>query len=112
MGYVEAATEIGDQLGGVGRDGVLVVVADGSGGTHAGLVAGLGRPRAVLGVDVGTRPDLDDRVPAAAAGLAEATGLATPGGRVVIDHDHIGPGYGAPLRPAGRRSIWPPAWRV
>jgi D-cysteine desulfhydrase family pyridoxal phosphate-dependent enzyme len=96
MGYVEAATEIDDQLEGVGRDDVLVVVADGSGGTHAGLVAGLGHHDRVLGVDVGTRPDLDDRVPAAAAGLAKATGLTTPGGRVVIDHDHIGPGYGAP----------------
>ena len=40
-----------------------VVVADGSGGTHAGLLAGLGGRAQVLGVDVGTRPDLDDVIP-------------------------------------------------
>ena len=96
MGYVEAATEIGDQLEDAGREDALVVVADGSGGSHAGLVAGLGHHQAVLGVDVGTRPDLEDRVPAAAAALAEAAGVETPGGRVAIDHDQIGSGYGAP----------------
>jgi D-cysteine desulfhydrase family pyridoxal phosphate-dependent enzyme len=96
MGYIEAAIELRDQLGPVGRDGPLVVVADGSGGTHAGLVAGLGHHEAVMGVDVGTRPDLDDRVPAAAAALADAAGIGAPGGRVVIDHDEIGSGYGAP----------------
>ena len=96
MGYVEAAIEICDQLGEVGRDGALVVVADGSGGSHAGLVAGFGHHEDVLGVDVGTRPDLEDRVPAAAAALADATGVAAPEGRVAIDHDQIGSGYGAP----------------
>lgn len=99
MGYVEAATEIRDQLGEAGSGGTLVVVADGSGGSHAGLVAGFGDHETVLGVDVGTRPDLDERVPAAAAALAEATGLEAPGGRVRIDHDHIGAGYGAPTGP-------------
>jgi D-cysteine desulfhydrase family pyridoxal phosphate-dependent enzyme len=96
MGYVEAAAEIGDQLQELGRGGALMVVADGSGGTHAGLVAGFGRHEMVLGVDVGTRPDLDDRVPAAARALADATGGVAPVGRVVIDHDQIGAGYGAP----------------
>ncbi len=42
----------------------LIATADGTGGTHAGLVAGWGDHDAVLGVDVGTRPDLDDVVPA------------------------------------------------
>jgi D-cysteine desulfhydrase family pyridoxal phosphate-dependent enzyme len=94
MAYVEAAAEIRDQLGSV-RD-ALVVVADGSGGTHAGLVAGFGDHEAVLGVDVGTRPDLDDRVPVAASALADAAGVTPPRGRLVLDHDEIGPGYGAP----------------
>ncbi len=96
MAYVEAAAEIRDQLGAAGRDGALIVVADGSGGTHAGLVAGFGHHEAVLGVDAGTRPDLDDRVPAAAALLAQAVGVEAPGGRIFVDHDEIGPGYGAP----------------
>ncbi len=139
MGYVEAATEIRDQLGRVGAvggsgavgrvgataavaapsgaggrgvvgaaggtgEGMLVVVADGSGGSHAGLVAGLGHHDAVLGVDVGTRPDLDQSVPAAAAELAAAAGLPPPAGRVAIDHDHFGSGYGAPTR-AGREAL-------
>ena len=83
---------------GAAGEGMLVVVADGSGGSHAGLVAGLGHHAAVLGVDVGTRPDLDASVPAAAAELATAAGLPPPAGRVAIDHDHFGPGYGAPTR--------------
>ena len=94
MGYVAAAEEIRVQLGAGG--GALVVVADGSGGTHAGLVAGFGRHDAVLGVDAGTRPDLDESVPAGAAQVARAAGLPEPVGRVVIDHDHFGSGYGAP----------------
>ena len=44
------------------RDVDWVVVADGSGGTHAGLLAGLGGRAGVLGVDVGTRPDLETGV--------------------------------------------------
>ena len=103
MAYVEAAREIRDQLGHTSDD-VLIVVADGSGGTHTGLVAGLGRHQAVLGVDVGTRPDLEDSVPAAAVQLAEATGLPRPEGQVAIDHDQIGAGYGAPT-PACREAL-------
>jgi D-cysteine desulfhydrase family pyridoxal phosphate-dependent enzyme len=91
MGYVEAADELDRQL-----SGATVVVADGSGGSHAGLVAGLGDHSRVLGVDVGTRPDLDDTVTARAAEVARAAGRATPSGTVRVDHDHIGPGYGAP----------------
>jgi len=49
----------------------------------------------VLGVDVGTRPDLDDRVPEKALEVAALAGLAAPTGRVQVDHDHFGPGYGA-----------------
>ncbi|MDQ1445917.1 MAG: D-cysteine desulfhydrase [Acidimicrobiaceae bacterium] len=91
MGYVAAADEL---LGDVPDLG-LVVVADGSGGTHAGLVAGLGDHAKVLGVDVGTRPDLDMQVPAKAAAIAEACGRPAPIGDVQIDHDRYGAGYGA-----------------
>jgi len=95
MGYAEAADEIRVQLGAT-AGGALVVVADGSGGTHAGLVAGFGRHETVLGVDVGARPDLEESVPSRAAEVARAAGLPEPEGHVMIDHDHIGPGYGAP----------------
>src|SRR4051795_9418891 len=86
LGYVRAAQELTQQRAGID----LVVVADGSGGTHAGLVAGLGSHDLVLGVDVGTRPDLDERVPEKAADAAGAAGRASPTGAVRLDHDRFG----------------------
>jgi D-cysteine desulfhydrase len=92
LGYVVAALELVEQLPGP----ALVVTADGSGGTHAGLAAGLGSLDLVLGVDAGTRPDLDDVVPVKAAAVAELAGLPAPRGTVAVDHDRFGDGYGAP----------------
>jgi D-cysteine desulfhydrase family pyridoxal phosphate-dependent enzyme len=92
LGYVRAALELRDQL----PDATLIVTADGTGGTHAGLVAGWGNHDAVLGVDVGTRPDLDDVVPREAAAAAALAGLDAPTGTCTIDHDRYGDGYGAP----------------
>jgi D-cysteine desulfhydrase family pyridoxal phosphate-dependent enzyme len=93
LGYVDAADEIVDQLGEVPA---LTVTADGSGGTHAGLVAGLGDHGRVVGFDVGTRPDLDEIVPREAAAAAQLAGRAVPVGDVRVDHDHFGADYGAP----------------
>ena len=92
LGYVAAADELRSQL----TDVDVVVVGDGSGGTHAGLVAGFGDHANVLGVDVGTRPDLDEQVPRKAAETARLAGRADPTGAVAIDHDRFGDGYGAP----------------
>jgi 1-aminocyclopropane-1-carboxylate deaminase/D-cysteine desulfhydrase-like pyridoxal-dependent ACC family enzyme len=80
--YVDAAHELRAQR----PDVEIVFVADGSGGTHAGLIAGFGSngPR-VVGVDVGTRPELEREI----ARLAETDSVP------VVDHDHVGPGYGA-----------------
>jgi D-cysteine desulfhydrase family pyridoxal phosphate-dependent enzyme len=81
LAYVDAAHELRAQR----PDVDTVFVADGSGGTHAGLLAGFGTdgPR-VIGVDVGTRPNL-------AAEIVRMSGVSiTP----VVDHDHVGPGYG------------------
>jgi 1-aminocyclopropane-1-carboxylate deaminase/D-cysteine desulfhydrase-like pyridoxal-dependent ACC family enzyme len=98
IGYVGAAAELAAQVdeaaGTTGGPG-LMVVADGSGGTHAGLVAGIGDHGRVLGVDVGARPDLDDQVPAKAVDVATHLGLAPPSGALQIDHDCFGAGYGA-----------------
>jgi D-cysteine desulfhydrase family pyridoxal phosphate-dependent enzyme len=91
--YIDAADELVAQLDGVHVD--WVVVADGSGGTHAGLLAGLDPEVRVLGVDVGTRPDLDDVVPTLAAEAASRRGRDEPPTRAVIDHDRFGQGYGA-----------------
>ncbi|MDQ6796617.1 MAG: D-cysteine desulfhydrase family protein [Actinomycetota bacterium] len=99
LGYARAAVELVAQ----DPDFDVVVVADGSGGTHAGLVAGLGDHRAVYGVDVGARPNLDETVPPKAADVAALAGLAVPVGDpgpggypvAVIDHDRFGGAYGA-----------------
>lgn len=106
LGYVVAADELVAQLAerDVDHGDVMVVTADGSGGTHAGLVAGLGDHRRVLGVDVGTRPDLDDRIPEKAVDAARAAGRADPTGELWIDHDRYGAGYGAPT-PAAREAL-------
>jgi len=93
LGYVAAGLELVDQLGTLPA---LVVTANGSGGTHAGLVAGIGDHGRVLGVDVGTRPDLDERVPEKAAEAAALAGRPAPIGQVQVDHDRFGAGYGAP----------------
>ena len=95
LGYVQAAAELREQavdlMGGID----VVVVAGGSGGTHAGLAAGLGDLGLVLGVDVGARPDLDTQVPAKAAEAAALAGLPAPVGHVRVDHGRVGDGYGA-----------------
>ncbi|MGH9026101.1 MAG: 1-aminocyclopropane-1-carboxylate deaminase/D-cysteine desulfhydrase [Acidimicrobiia bacterium] len=92
--YVRALDELRAQLSGDAVD--WMVVADGSGGTHAGILAGVGAEPStrVLGVDVGTRPDLDDKVPALADAAAEREGRDPPGA-TIVDHDNFGDGYGA-----------------
>jgi D-cysteine desulfhydrase family pyridoxal phosphate-dependent enzyme len=79
--YAEAAREFLAQR----ADIDMVFVADGSGGTHAGLLAGFAAegPR-VIGVDVGTRPNLGEEVQRMSGVDASLT----------IDVDHVGPGYG------------------
>ena len=95
VAYADAVDELHVQLASRPHSPEWIVVADGSGGTHAGFLAGLGDSRTVVvGVDVGTRPDLDDAVPRLAAEAAALSGRARPTGAVVVDHDHYGDGYG------------------
>jgi D-cysteine desulfhydrase family pyridoxal phosphate-dependent enzyme len=98
LGYVDAAREMAGQLA---EPVDWIVVADGSGGTHAGLLAALDASTKtsstrILGVDVGTRPDLDEQVPLLAAATAAAVDLPPPSGAVHIDHTRFGAGYGKP----------------
>ncbi|MCA1845802.1 MAG: D-cysteine desulfhydrase family protein [Actinobacteria bacterium] len=93
LGYVDAARELAGQLA---EPVDWIVVADGSGGTHAGLLAGLDGPTRVLGIDVGTRPDLDERVPELAEATAKAIGLPSPDRGIHVDHTRFGAGYGKP----------------
>jgi D-cysteine desulfhydrase len=82
-GYVDCAAELDQQA----PDAAHVVVAVGSGGTMAGLVAGLG-PDRVLGIDTGAVPDPVGRV----AALVAAQGAAP--GRLRVHRDQVGEGYG------------------
>ncbi len=94
LGYVGAALELTGQAEAMGGEADLVVVADGSGGTHAGLAAGLGSHDRILGIDVGARPDLDTCVPEKAREVAALAGLPEPSGPATIDHERFGRHYG------------------
>ena len=96
VAYADAVDELRSQLASASiTTPDWIVVADGSGGTHAGILAGLGdSPTRVVGVDVGTRPDLDDAVPRLAIEAARMTNRPSPTSDVIVDHDHYGDGYG------------------
>jgi L-cysteate sulfo-lyase len=100
FGYYQCAQEILEQLGSVKREDVVVVVAAGTGGTQAGLVAGfLGTGVRVIGISVwlpkdemaGTVADLATSV----TKLAGA-GATVPADDVMVLDEYIGPGYGYP----------------
>ena len=93
VAYRRAGEELLEQVPDVGT----VVVAVGSGGTMAGLVAALGGPR-VLGVSTGAVPDARATV----AGLLTEMGAPTEGLR--IDDAQIGDGY-EHLTPAVRDAM-------
>ena len=92
-GYVACAVELEEQA----PDAAHVVVAVGSGGTMAGLVAGLGHER-VLGIDTGATNDPVERV---AAIVTELGGRAD---RLRLDRDQVGDGYGR-LTPAAASAM-------
>ena len=85
LGYVDCGTELLAQVPGLDH----VVVAFGSGGTMAGLVACLGADR-VVGVDTGAVPD-----PRAALDelLDGMPGRHVPQDRLQIDGGQVGAGY-------------------
>ena len=93
LGYLDCARELDQQA----PDARHVVVAVGSGGTMAGLVAGLGAER-VLGVPTGAVDDHRDRV----AGMVAQLGAAPDGLR--FRDDQVGDGYGI-LTAAARAAL-------
>ncbi|WP_407284967.1 D-cysteine desulfhydrase family protein [Streptomyces sp. BP-8] len=92
QGYLHAARELREQLPGV----QLVVTATGSGGTQAGLAAGLGSHDHVLGIRVTPFTDLAGRVHDLADATAQTAGTPAPRGRVQLDDSQLGEGYGIP----------------
>jgi L-cysteate sulfo-lyase len=85
QGYVDCAREIESQLPAFDR----VVVAVGSGGTMAGLVAALG-PERVFGVDTGAVSDARAAVAALLDGMPDVT---VDPADLLIDRAQIGGGY-------------------
>jgi D-cysteine desulfhydrase len=90
-GYVAAARELAEQI-----DPELVIVADASGGTHAGLAVGFGNHERVFGVDVGARPEVGTAIERLAEQVADVAGLPEPAGRCRIDTEQVGAAYGVP----------------
>ena len=102
VGYAVAAWELADQLAAAGVAAAAVLLATGSCGTQAGLVAGAARPDGsvrleVVGVPVSRPPEeCVERIARLATGCAERLGS----GRVFTDADvrllggYLGPGYG------------------
>jgi D-cysteine desulfhydrase family pyridoxal phosphate-dependent enzyme len=93
LGYVRAALELDGQAGAMGGRPEVVVAAAGSGGTHAGLAAGLGDHDRILAVDVGARPDLDSQLGPKAEEAAALAGLPPPVGTPTVDHERVGRHY-------------------
>jgi D-cysteine desulfhydrase len=98
VGYALAVPELTGQLAALGVDPELLVVATGSCGTQAGLVAGTvaaGRRWRVLGATVSRPPaECRERVLGLARGCAALLGLPVPAERDVELVDARGPGYG------------------
>ncbi len=98
-GYVECGRELLAQLPELHH----VVVAVGSGGTMAGLVAALGAER-VLGVDAGAVHDPAGRVQALVSGLRGHTARPRDRADLRLRADQVGPGYGV-LTPGAHAAL-------
>jgi D-cysteine desulfhydrase len=98
VGYALAAAELGAQLEAEGIADAVVVVANGSSGTQAGLVAGaVERAWRIIGAVTSREPgESRRRVLQIATGCAELLGTAAPAPDAVEVRDARGPGYGRP----------------
>jgi 1-aminocyclopropane-1-carboxylate deaminase/D-cysteine desulfhydrase-like pyridoxal-dependent ACC family enzyme len=106
LGYVEAARELAVQIAAHGLRNPVLVLATGSGGTQAGLLAGAaatGLSLRVVGASV-SRPagEIRARIAEIAGGCAVLLGAPAPGPASVEVVDARGPGYGLPSKPGIR----------
>ena len=101
LGYVSCAYEMLSQFDAQGLDVGWIVLASGSAGTHAGLLAGLhaaGSDIPVMGISV--RQPRERQIAAvhklAAATAAQLTDTPLSLEKTVIDDGYVGAGYGLP----------------
>ena len=103
LGYVRAALELDEQAAAQGLEGATVVVAAGTGGTLAGLMAGLAlidSPLRLMGIDVGALwKDFSASVARLAGDVCERLGRPTrfEAARVpLVERTYVGRRYGRP----------------
>jgi D-cysteine desulfhydrase len=98
-GQVLAGLEVAAQLDGEGLAEVTVVIPSATGGTHAGLIAGLARARPsrrrVVGFTVASpSAELRPTIVALLDGLEPLTGIRTSDDDIDLEDDQLGDGYG------------------
>lgn len=98
LGYVNAALELERQAESAGFAIDAVVVAAGSGGTQAGLIAGLGDREPVVGICIGDpAATMHEAVSRLTASVAQLLGTAAPSAeRIDVRDGFVGPSYGQP----------------
>ena len=98
-GQVLAGLELADQLNEAGIGEATVVLPSATGGTHAGVVTGLGLSappiRTVIGIAVAAPArELRPKIAGLLDELAPLAGGRVPDDALVLDDDQLGPGYG------------------
>ena len=101
LGYVASAQEILQQIAALNLDPRCIVVATGSAGTQAGLVAGFHAHDCdipIVGISVRQPHDvqLENVYWLAVKTAALLTDRPMPRSRVLVDDGYVGPGYGIP----------------
>ena len=95
--YATCATEIKLALDAAGSVRPLLITAVGTGGTHAGLAAGLGDHDRVQGYDVAASLDVETEIPALADAIADLLGRPRPIGELRLDRRQAVVPYGEPV---------------
>jgi L-cysteate sulfo-lyase len=98
-GQVLSGVEVADQLDAAGIGETTVVVASATGGTHAGVLTGLALAappeRTVVGIAVAARSaELRPTIVGLLGGLAPLAGVDVDPGRILLEDDQLGDGYG------------------
>jgi 1-aminocyclopropane-1-carboxylate deaminase/D-cysteine desulfhydrase-like pyridoxal-dependent ACC family enzyme len=104
-GQVLAGLELAEQLPAVGIGEATILLPSATGGTHAGLLAGLATaappPRSVIGLAVAApAAELRPKIAGLLVGLAPLAGVSVPAAAIVLDDDQLGAAYGRPTEAA------------